>query len=256
MAYQTITATNDKLKCGITVSCVSDGTAVGDITSVVVKKKYINGTWKVIKTVPITQMSDFTFTIFDPDTRSGFTYVYASIPTINGTEQVGVTAQCKCEFDGIFVSDDTGTWISLFNNDYSKMKNTQVSYITTLSGKFPKRVSNADTDYFTGSARGMFLPFDQCGKPVMEDWLIFKNGFLDMLANGHPKLLKTYDGNAWVISVDASPKEEFSEFIGASMISFDWTQIGEFDNPPVTTSYTDATSNFTINSNGKLVVTY
>ena len=80
MAYQTISSTNDRLKCGITVSCVSNGTAVGDITSVVVKKKYLNGTWKVIKTVPITEISDFTFSFFDPDTRSGFTYQYASIP--------------------------------------------------------------------------------------------------------------------------------------------------------------------------------
>lgn len=252
MAYQTITATNMELQCGIMIKCVATGEPVGEVSSVVLKKRYAGASvWKNIATVEINTVSDFTFTHFDADTRSGATYNYVVVPVIDEVEQPGVLATCKCEFGGIYIGDSTGSWISLYNNEYSMQKNTQVSYITTLAGKFPRRVSNASTDYLSGSVTGLFLPFTETGFPMKEKAREYKDAVLQMLTNGKAKLLKTYDGNAWIVSVDATPKENFSLFDGASTISFNWTQIGEVEAPPKTIQE-NVGADFDINYDGSV----
>lgn len=233
MAYQTITATNMEVQCGIQIQCIATGTAVGNVSSVVLKKRYTGtSTWKKICTVEIDSVDDFSFSYFDPDTRSGFSYDYIAIPVINNIEQVGVMTTCTCKFSGIYIADSTSVWVALYNCEYSKVKNTQVSYVLTLASKYPKRVSNASTNYYTGSVAGLFLPADYSGDPILEQANEYKNALLDFLCNGKQKLLKTYDGNAWVVSIDSNPKENFSRFAGASTISFSWTEIGELDYIP------------------------
>lgn len=241
MAYQTITANNMDLQCGIQIQCKSNGTAVGNVDSVVLKRRYTGTTaWTTIATVSITNIEDFTFTHFDADVRSGYSYDYLAVPVINNMEQAGVGTSCTCIFDATYIADSTGAWVSLYNNEYSMQKNTQVSYITPLAGKYPRRVSNASTNYMTGSITGLFLPFNTVGFPIKEKAREYKDSLLEMLSNGKPKLLKTYDGNAWIISVDATPKENFSPFTGASTTTFNWTEIGELDKPPATLSDYDS----------------
>lgn len=233
MAYQTITATNMEVQCGIQIQCIATGTAVGNVSSVVLKKRYTGtSTWKNICTVEIESVDDFSFSYFDPDTRSGFSYDYIAVPVINNIEQVGVMTSCTCKFNGIYIADSTSVWVALFNCEYNKIKNTQVSYILTLASRFPKRVSNASTNYYSGSVTGLFLPVDYSCEPLIEQANEYKNAVLDFLCNGRQKLLKTYDGNAWIVSIDSNPKENFSRFAGASTITFYWTEIGELDYIP------------------------
>lgn len=240
MAYQTITATNLELQCGIQIQCTSTGVAVGNIDSVVIKRRYTGtSSWTTISTIPIATISDFSFLQVDVDVRSGYSYDYAAIPRINGAEQPGVFASCTCKFGGIYIGDSTGAWIGLFNCEYSKQRNTQVAYITTLAGKYPRQVSNAETNYESGSVTGLFLPYDKCGYPYKDKAREYKDSLLDMLTNKKPKLLKTYDGNAWIVSVDANPKENFSPFIGAETTTFNWTEIAALDKPPRTLDNND-----------------
>lgn len=242
MAYQTITANNMDVQCGIQIQCVATGVDVGNVSSVVLKKRYVGeSVWFTIATVSISTKEDFSFVQFDADTRSGYTYEYVAIPIINNIEQAGVSTRCTCRFGGIYIADSTGAWVSLYNNEYSMQKNTQVSYILPLAGKYPRRVSNAGTNYMTGSVTGLFLPFDEVGYPIKEKAREYKDAVLEMLSNGKTKLLKTYDGNAWIISVDSTIKENFSLFDGASTISFNWTEIGEMDKAPATINDFDST---------------
>lgn len=235
MAYQTIKAENVALSCCIKVSCVSTGEAVGAVESVILKKKYAGTTiWKNVATIPIIDMNDFTFTYYDVDTRSGYKYDYIAIPIINNTENPGVSSTCACLFEGTYIGDATGAFISLYNNEYTKQKNIQTAYITTISGRYPRRVSNAGTNYYSGTITGLFLPFDQCHRPLMEKAMEYKAGLLEFLTNGTTKLLKTGDGNAWLVAIDGTPKENYSPFVGVATTTFSWTEVGALPAPPNT----------------------
>lgn len=238
MAYQTITATNADIQCGIQIQCVATAEAVADVDAVVLKKRFADtGAWKIIDTITILSVADYNFKYLDADTRSGCTYQYAAIPVKDGAELVGVTATCKCAFGGVLVGDSTGTFVSLYNNEYSMQKNTQVAYVSTLSGRYPRRVSNAATNYMSGSVTGLFLPYNEKGYPVKSKAREYKDMVLEMLCNGKPKLLKTYDGNMWIVSINESPKEDFSLFDGASTITFEWTEIGKMDSSVTNNTY-------------------
>lgn len=249
MAYQSISAVNMERRCCVRISCTATAGSIGSISSVVLKRRYTNSTWTTILTKSVSSLSDLTFIYDDVCVRSGYSYDYIVIPRIGTIEQVGVMASCSCKFTGIYIGDDTGSWVALFNSEYTKQKNKQVAYITPLSGKYPRVVSNADTDYMTGSVTGLFLPVGDDCEPDVANAYVYKNAVLDMLNNKKPKLLKLYNGDAWVVSIDQGVKENSSRFEGASTISFNWTEIAALDTPP-SSLVTNAGVQITINADG------
>lgn len=232
MAYQSISAINMERRCCVQIKCTATTSSIGSISSVVIKRRYKNASWTTIFTKSVSSVSDLTFSYDDPGARSGYSYDYIVIPRIGTMEQVGVMASCTCKFTGIYIGDETGSFSALFNAEYTKQKNKQIAYITPLSGKYPRVVSNADTDYMSGSVTGLFVPVgDDCELNINQAHL-YKNAVLDMLNNGKPKLLKLYNGDAWIVSIDQGAKENSSKFEGSSTISFNWTEIAALDTPP------------------------
>ena len=47
------------------------------------------------------------------------------------------------------------------------------------------------------------------------------------------KLLKTSDGKAMIVGIDGTPQESYNAIAGMSVVTFDWTQIGEVERPTV-----------------------
>lgn len=229
--YQSIQLENLSKECLIKISCVSTGVAPGDINKVRLKRRnHGEILWKLLKEIPITSVSDFTFTVYDNQTKSRRTYDYMVIPVTNDMEGIGIIGTVKCEFDGIYISDVYEEWICRLNPTYEYEKNISVGYIRTLHGRYPKRIRNGNSNYATGNVRGLFLPLDSSGDFVNMPEIVqaaqeYKERLLEFLCNGRKKLLRIYDGHMWPISIDDKPKEVFSRFDGASETQFNWTEI-------------------------------
>ena len=52
----------------------------------------------------------------------------------------------------------------------------------------------------------------------------------DWLTNGEAKIIKMEDGREWLVSVDGNVEEDESEHIDKVGISFDFVQIGDYNN--------------------------
>ena len=246
----------------LVLSCSSDGQWDVRITKAQIRRS-INGanSYQTIYTKNISTVNDLTFSYTDSGVQYNRAYDYravvlASNDTVIGGSDVynvstSMVAASSYSVDlasqGIVIADSTGTWVSYFGNKYTKQMNSQVSYVTTLSGVVPRRVSNAQTNYRTGTVTGLFLPLNASCEVDIENAEQYKEEVLEMLNNGEPKIL-TIEGKQLCVSIDSGARETSSDFYGASTITFNYTQIGIINGAAQSSSGNGIS--FTIGSNG------
>lgn len=229
--YFTMTAENQPKLCTIKISCVSTGDEPDGVTLVRIKRKKSGAmSFVTLKEVPIVTKADFTFEYIDKTGRAGVTYDYHVIPVKGGTEQLAQIATVNSAFDSYFLSDSTGDWVCDLNPTFNPTINTSVAYVKPIIGKYPKRVSNGDTQYITGEVSGLFLPKDSNGcyndiESILSGAFAHRRELLKFLCNGKPKLFKTYEGDVLYVGIDANPQEVPSKFFGATEVKFGVTEI-------------------------------
>lgn len=172
--------------------------------------------------------SEVNFHVLDNHVLSGNTYEYLLIPVIDDVQMLGVSAEIDYDMPFLHVADTSGELFAYMNISVTEQRNTAVGYVKPLWGKYPHAVRNSDTNYASGSAEALFIPFDSSCVPDISKATRSRNSALDMLTNGLQKVMRTPDGRGWTISVDGEPRVNKDEFFGADTVSFDWTEIGEF----------------------------
>lgn len=233
LTYISVSIENQPFKCGVSINATAQKTSTGNVNSIKIsRKRHGESSWVDIYTVPISSVADLSFNLLDILVLSGSTYDY-NFDLMSGRTIVesGRVDNIRCWFEGLFVGDFKQYFVAGTNCRTETQRNTAVEYVTTLSGQYPYRVSNADLNYTTGTSSGLFLELDSIHNHFIPDtYHQFSNKVLDYLADGQEKILKTHDGQAWMITVDANPHKAYSGFYGMNPIEFAWTEIGEL--PP------------------------
>lgn len=216
----------------INISSVAAVSRVGDISRITISRKESGGTrFTVVKTIDVSALSDLTFELADISGISGKSYDYAvyvyGSDTIIPAEQ-DLFQNNKCVVDGLFIGDETAQYLAVANFKTEHIRNIEVEHVATLSGRLPYRISNADTNYESGKSSGLFMYIQGCTL-VPDYYHTLSKEILDWLTDGNNKILKTHDGQAWVVSIDNKPAETYNEFLGAQTIEFDWVEIGELE---------------------------
>lgn len=233
----TITCVNDRASGGIVVNAVWTGELPGGVNGVALRR-YRTGEldYTTVYREAVSSAEDLTFRFTDMEPVSGVSYTYESCALMDGSAISMRDATVVCRVEGIVLSDGNGTWHSSFGTSESRFtlgaqKNRPVSYIMTLSGKYPHRVSNSQANYWTGTCNALWLPFivtqnGTCVEPTVEDADAYRLAFMEWLMSDTEKLMRTEDGKAMMISIDGTPQENYSPLTGLTTVSFDWTQIG------------------------------
>lgn len=235
LTYINVTIQNDPYKGGLVIKATPNVDDVGGIASIVIGRKRSDSTkWTEIHTISVTTIEDLSFELVDYITLSGVSYSYnfgimdadSILPIESGTIE-----NIKCTFEGLFVGNANAQYIAGSNFKTETKRNTQRQYVTTLAGRYPYAVSNADTNYTTGKSTGLFLRLtDDQKRFIPDNDHSYANEVLDFLIDDTAKIIKTHDGQAWYVSIDANPSETYSDFMGVHPISFNWTEIGELPN--------------------------
>ena len=242
MAYATISCANDRASGGVKVTTAWNDVVAHGAAKVQIRRSVTgNSAYTVIYENAVTTVAQMAFEYLDIEPAAGVSYTYAYYALASNGVAVDTvpSATIVSQFDGIVISDDTGIWHSAFGTSESRFslsaqKNKPVNYIITLSGKFPHRVSNARTNYWTGTCTAIWLPYHTatyngatCVEPTFENANAYRLAFMDWLMTDTEKYLKTSDGKAMIVSVDGTPQENYNAIEGMTTVTFDWTQIGE-----------------------------
>lgn len=197
---------------------------------VVMKKEFGSSSWRNVYEKEIEVASDLNLDLADMLTISNKKYTY-SIDLKNGNAIVEsqTFSEVKCEFKGLFVGNNDKQFVAGLDATTEAKLNTQVEYVTTLKGRIPYRVSNAETCYWTGSSSGLFLELTLDKTKFLPDSNhAYSTQVVDFLMDGTDKLLKTQDGQIWYVSIDSTASVPFNDhYIGMNRIDFSWTEIGD-----------------------------
>ena len=225
-----------------------------------------NTDWFMVVKEDISNRSNIDFAYNDFMVKSGVKYDYHIDLRIGESIIDMVDLSAICRFNGIsifyqksitVVSEETGLEseykaLSVYSTEFGSKshamkfdikKNMDVQYVKTLKGKYPIRINNSDQNYYSGSCTGLFLPIERCsnstsdvfdlfedhGIPTTDGANAYKESMMEFLCNGTEKVLRTGSGKAFIVSIDGTPSEDWSEYDGLSTITFSWTQIGKFN---------------------------
>ena len=226
MAYQTLQLINSPTLAGVEIVATKLPNAPTDASSFIVKRKKLpGGLFVPITMVPIVLPSQMSFRLLDKNVLSGNTYQYLLTPVVNGFESVGISSTVVCDLPLLHIYDNSGALFAYMNISVSEQRNTSVNYVKPLYGKYPHVVRNSDTNYASGTAEALYLPFNASCTPDVAQSTATNFKVLEFLTNGLPKVMRTPDGRGWAISVNGEPRVNKDEFFGADTVSFDWTEI-------------------------------
>ena len=238
----TVSCANDRASGGIKIIAVWDDPPDYDVSKVQLRR-YVTGEsdYAVVYEHTVSNVTHLSFTTTDLRAACNVSYTYTYNVLNSGLWVEKKTATIVSQFEGIVLADDTGSWHSAFGTSenrftLSAQKNKPVNYIITLSGKYPHRVSNAQTNYWTGTCTAVWLPYrtttyngETCVEPTNENANAYRLEFMEWLVSDTEKYMKTSDGKEMIISIDGNPQENYNAIEGLTSVTFDWTQIGGVD---------------------------
>ena len=231
LTYINVTVENNQYRGGIEINSVANTENIGDVTSVKIWRKTEGETsWNELHTIEVSSVDDLNFGLFDILSVSGKKYSYGiDVMADNTIVESGLFDDIECDFQGLFIGNFDRQYVAGTNFKVDTTRNTSVEYVVTLSGRTPHSVSNANTNYSSGSASGLFLKLSDDKKKFVPDYdHSYSNEVLDFLTDYSYKILKTHDGQIWYVSIDANPSSPFNEhYTGMNQVQFNWTEVGD-----------------------------
>jgi len=193
--------------------------------------------WITIFEKSINSTDDYAFIAYDNLNCASKYYDYALIPVISGIEQnYIVIEQIYSEFDGIFLIGSDAMFGTMLNIEKNFERINTTSIIETLNSKCPYVSSNGISNYDTGNISALWINYTNDNFDL-NNARKYRTNLMDFLNNKKPKILKTFDGKAWIVQVTDNISESQGEHWEAPTTTFSWTQIGNAE------SYEDLNDN-------------
>ena len=132
------------------------------------------------------------------------------------------------EENGLYTVSADDVWLFNTNFSSSDIEQNLNKYTYANFTQFPK-VSTGQKNYISGGITA-FLSNITSTSPQYKDTAQMMQDFGNMIANGHPKLLKDRKGNAWVVDTQSNGlnyiDESYEQLI---TVGFNFIQIGDAD---------------------------
>lgn len=243
-------ATNDACNGVIDIVVYADDSYEPDITTVLVKRREANTSnaqWLTLCSIPIERADDMDFIFTDFLNQYGKTYEYAVVPVIQ-QNQGGVWVSIEggyvtsdpvlSTFDGVFITDGKSSQRLKAGVGYNSGSYIQsTGTIDTIGSKYPIVVTNSNLGYYSGSLFAQIVTSDfyTIGDRDIYDRLDMvqqRQILQEFLTNKHPKIIKDWNGNIWLVMFVDNVSFNFDNNYGMGMatISGSFVEIGDVNN--------------------------
>lgn len=206
------------------------------VTSVKIKRR-IKGTfdWMTIREIPVNEPEDMSFVITDNLNVNNTGYEYAFVPVMETVEGNYIIDSIMSKFNGVFVCDINTVIKFKAGVEYSSNDAVQqVGVLQPYNRQYPIIVSNSIVNYESGAIGGWVLPEGYEDNRIIDRAEIVKEREIikNYLQNKKPKIIKDYNGNAWLVFFTGNPTFTYDNSYGQGMVkvSAEWTEIGDVNN--------------------------
>lgn len=209
---------------------------INQISSIKIKRrKQGDFDWLTLTTIPINKVEDLSFIFNDLLNQDNVTYEYALVPIIGEIEGQYLINSIVSKFNGVFIGNAETIYKFLYEVKYSSnQRNQQVGVFQVLGQQYPIVVANGALSYESGNVTATILndDFEKTGIIDRAEIVKQKDALKNFLTDKKPKILKDWNGNIWLCIVNSNIDVSYKEGtgMGIPVISFDWTEIGEYNN--------------------------
>lgn len=157
---------------------------------------------------------------------------YAIVPVIGGVEQSYVIKDITTKFNSIYICDATEIYTFDSGVSYGTESRVQkVGIFEPYGRKYPVVVSNGNIGYSTGSIQATILQDNYLDTHHLDKgaMIVKRQQLKEFLTNKKAKILKDWNGNAFLISITGNPTISYSTSSGMALadISAAWVEIGD-----------------------------
>lgn len=208
-----------------------------DISSFLIKRREV-GTfdWLTIAEKKINTISDLNFSFNDFLVPSNKSFDYALVPLLaDGSVGDYLVQSITTAFNGVFVFDKNKNIRLLANVSYDSVaRNVSIGTLQPIGKRYPVIIQNGSINYLTGGVSGTVFNDEFYTNHIIDKYSIAKlsQDYTKFLVDGNPKMLKDWNGNAWIVQIVGSPNISYNQSTGNGVIdiSFSWAEQGEWDN--------------------------
>lgn len=190
--------------------------------------------WITLCTVLYDDIVYNTFNIFDRLAGSNRVYLYRLVLVApDGTRTVGDSTEVLSKFTNTYICD--GETSFKLTNEWTESESKRVyksGLYEPYGSKYPVVVNNAVLGYDAGTTSAMVLSAN-----TEQDKHIDRYGevklakqFADFLTNRKPKVLKDFNGNLRIITIQSNISRNYVKELGNGICStsFSWVEISDF----------------------------
>lgn len=159
-------------------------------------------------------------------------YQYMAVPVLDEIEQVYTSTSTVSDFDGAWLMDkSTSYYVGLEPTVTNITRNQEASVETTLGSKYPIVFYGSEANYYSGNFSGVIIKWDRARDQFdFYGSVDYRETFINWLTNKKPKVLKMYDGRAWLMNVNGNVSYSDDEHPDKVEISFDFVETGDLNN--------------------------
>ena len=173
---------------------------------------------------------------FDNTNVYGQEYEYAIVPTTSSNiEGEYITNSILSEFNSAFICERDVSYKLLYDMNYDDVTRVKpVAVFQPIGSKYPLTVRNGQINYEQGGLKALVLGQEteaSYGTINRVKEVSHRKALLDFLANGNTKILKDFNGNAWMIQVSDNPQISYVNDLSQALanISIKWVEVGSID---------------------------
>lgn len=192
--------------------------------------------WTTIRTYNINNdKTNLEFVFKDNTAVNGVEYEYAWCPILfNGSESDYIVTNVLSKFHGTFIGDTDSMYKFLADVEFGSTERHQnIGVFEPIGRKYPIYVSNAETNYDTGSFKGKIVgDYLDTGIMDRQQLHILANSILNFLTNKRAKILKDSGSNtAWLVMITDNPSIDYVNEIARGLrdVNFKWIEIANVE---------------------------
>lgn len=197
------------------------------VEKIKIKKRYKGDfTWKTIYEKEIRTNEDFAIELYDYYEPSNKDIEYAYVAVISNAEVDPISVTVHSEFDHYFICDRNVSYPMILDASNSITYNRESRTIVSPGRKYPYVINNGIAKYYSGSMNVTFLELKDGEFDVRHGWE-YRRQLDEFLTNGEAKILKSMEGEMWMITVVGNLPRTNHEHHQYVSHQIQWTECGD-----------------------------
>lgn len=186
--------------------------------------------WETIKEIEYNK-DIYLYDFYDRYVRWGEVYEYGVCPIIETVEGVLRYSSLQCNFEGLFLVEQSSTVALKYNLEYGDISYVDnIVEVETLYSEYPTIIDN-NSNYRRGNVSALILTdsFISNDKLIPSEIHILARNIEKVLRNKKPKLMKNELGDIMVVNIYNVKRTIDNSFKSLQRISFEWVEIANVE---------------------------